>query len=432
LPEMAETESAFQLIVVLALALAGGLILNLMPCVLPVLALKFLGAMESGGKESRAVRAGFLASAGGVVAAFLLLAVAAIAGKEAGYLVGWGIQFQQPAFLILMVLLLVLFASNLLGFFEIGLPGWMSDVAGRRRDSRTLVGNFLTGAFATVLATPCSAPFLGTALGFALSRGAVEIVAVFAALGLGMASPYLAVAAAPGAARLLPRPGRWMTTLKRIFAAALAATALWLLSILAAQSSPAVAALVGSLAAGSAIALAFMRGGDFWRRGRIATVGVLALLAFAAPLYLTPAADRASTAPHGLWRDFDATAIPNLVATGHVVLVDVTADWCLTCKVNETFVLDTAEIVALLRGDGVVAMRADWTRPNDAITRYLASFGRYGIPFNAVYGPGAPQGIALPEVLTKDAVQRAIEKAAGRDTPVSRTKDSVAGSPAEG
>lgn len=428
LPEMAEGESASQMIIILALALAGGLILNLMPCVLPVLALKFLGAVGSGGKESRIVRTGFLASAAGIVAAFMLLAALAIGGRQAGYLVGWGIQFQQPAFLILMVLLLVLFACNLLGFFEVTLPGWMSNIAGRRLDPKTLGGNFLTGAFATVLATPCSAPFLGTAIGFALSRGAAEILAVFAALGLGMAVPYLAVAAVPGVARLLPRPGPWMTTLKRICAAALAGTALWLLSILAAQSSPGVAVLVGSLTAGSAMALAFMRGGDFWRRGRIATVAVLALLAFAAPLFPTPTADRSGTAPRGLWKDFDAAAIPSLVATGHVVVVDVTAEWCLTCKVNETLVLDTAEIVALLRGDKVVAMRADWTRPNDAITRYLASFGRYGIPFNAVYGPGSPQGIALPELLTKDAVEHAIEKAAGRDKPVSR----VAGSPAEG
>lgn len=432
LPEVAESESASQLIIILVLALVGGVILNLMPCVLPVLALKFLGAVESGGKESRAVRTGFLASASGVVAAFMLLAVAAIVGKEAGYLVGWGIQFQQPAFLILMVLLLAIFACNLLGFFEISLPGWMSNIAGRRLDPKTLTGNFLTGAFATVLATPCSAPFLGTALGFALSRGAAEILIVFAALGLGMALPYLAVAAAPGVARLLPRPGPWMTTLKRIFAVALAATALWLLSILAAQSSPAVAVLVGCLAAGSAMALAFMRGGDFWRRGRIATVAVLALLAFAAPVFLTPSADRTAAAPEGLWRNFDPAAIPNLVATGHVVVVDVTADWCLTCKVNEAFVLDTGEIVALLRADNVVAMRADWTRPDDAIARYLASFGRYGIPFNAVYGPGAPQGIALPELLTKDAIEQAIERAAGRDKPVSRARERVAGSPAKG
>ena len=419
LPEMPESEPASQIAIILALAFLGGLILNLMPCVLPVLALKFLGAVKSGGKESRAVRAGFLASAAGVVAAFVLLAFAAVVGKEAGYLVGWGIQFQQPAFLILMVLLLILFACNLLGFFEIALPGWMSDIARRPLDSKTLAGNFLTGVFATVLATPCSAPFLGTALGFALSRGAFEILTVFTALGLGMALPYLAVAAAPGVAHLLPRPGPWMTTLKRIFAVALAATALWLLSVLASQSSPTVAILVGCLAAANAMALAFMRDGEFWRKGRIAGVAVLALLAFAAPVFLTPSADRTETAPEGLWKIFDAAAIPSLVATGHVVVVDVTADWCLTCKVNETLVLDTAEIVALLRSDNVVAMRADWTRPNDAITRYLASFGRYGIPFNAVYGPGAPQGIALPELLTKDAVERAIEKAAKRDKPVS-------------
>lgn len=434
LPDMPAPEpSASHFLVILALGLLGGLILNLMPCVLPVLALKFVGVVQTRGKERAAVRTGFLASAAGVIAAFLVLALAAAVFKGAGYVVGWGIQFQQPVFLILMVLLLVIFACNLLGLFEIGLPGWMSDAAGARNDSHGLAGNFLTGVFATVLATPCSAPFLGTALGFALSRGPFEIFTVFAALGLGMAAPYLAVAAAPGVAQWLPHPGPWMVALKRILAAALAATALWLLTVLAAQSSPAAAATVGGLGAAIAAALVFMRGLEFWRRGRIAAVAVLALMAFAAPVFMPQTGGEAERkAPEGLWKNFDAAAIPSLVATGHVVMVDVTADWCLTCKVNEALVLDTPEIATLLSGDHVIAMRADWTRPNDAIARYLAGFGRYGIPFNAVYGPGAPQGVALPELLTQEAVERAMEKAAGRDAAVSRGKERVAGTPGDG
>lgn len=435
LPDMPPQSSASQLLVILSLALLGGLILNLMPCVLPVLALKFLGVVQSGGKERRALRTGFLASAAGVVSAFLALALAAVVFKEAGYVVGWGVQFQQPAFLVLMVLLLVFFACNLLGLFEFRLPGWLGDTAGAPLDSHAAVGNFLTGVFATVLATPCSAPLLGTALGFALSRGAFEIFTVFAALGLGMAVPYLAVAGFPGVARFLPHPGHWMIRLKQILAVALVATALWLLSVLATQVSPAVAATVGVLGAAIVAAFALMRG-EFWRRGRFAAVAVLALFAFAAPVFLGKTVGERNVeavreTPQGMWKKFDATAIPSLVATGHVVMVDVTADWCLTCKANKTFVLNSPEVADLLRTDGVVAMRADWTMPNDAIARYLASFGRYGIPFNAVYGPGAPQGIALPELLTKTAVERAVGQAGGGKT-IGAAKGILAERPGKG
>ncbi|HLF58029.1 MAG TPA: protein-disulfide reductase DsbD domain-containing protein [Alphaproteobacteria bacterium] len=391
---------------ILGIAVLGGLILNLMPCVLPVLSLKLLSVVASGGRGTKAVRIAFLATAGGVVASFLLLAAAVVAFKEAGYLVGWGVQFQHPAFLIVMVLLLALFACNLWGLFEIRLPGWLADTAARPVDSHSLAGNFATGAFATLLATPCSAPFLGTAVGFALSRGAFEIFAVFAALGAGLALPYLAVAASPHVAKFLPRPGHWMITLKRILALALAATAVWLLTVLAMQTSATAALIVAALAAGFALAFVGLRKSR--SRARIAAVAALSLLALLVPS-LFPGGGREIPSPRqGLWRGFDLASIPSLVATGHVVLVDVTADWCITCKANEAFVLSDPSIIALLTGDNVVAMRADWTRRDDAIARYLKQFGRYGIPFNAVYGPGAPGGIVLPELLTKGAVRRAI------------------------
>lgn len=397
---------------VLGLALLGGLILNLMPCVLPVLSLKLLSVVASGGRETKAARIGFLASASGIVASFLALAAAIVAFKAAGYLVGWGVQFQHPGFLVAMVLLLALFACNLWGLFEIRLPGWLADSAAEPIDSHSLAGNFATGAFATVLATPCTAPFLGTALGFALSRGPFEIFAVFAALGVGLAIPYLAVAAFPRLASFLPRPGHWMITLKRVLALALAATALWLVTVLAVQSSLPAAAAVAAAAAAIAVALAVLGKGPSKRQARIAAIAALSLLAFLAPAFLPGAAVKPAGPRQGLWQGFDAAAIPSLVATGKVVLVDVTADWCLTCKANAAFVLDDPGVVGLLTQDHVVAMRADWTKRDDAISRYLRQFGRYGIPFNAVYGPGAPQGLALRELLTKGAVRRAVEKAA--------------------
>ncbi len=401
----------------LAAALLGGLILNLMPCVLPVLSIKVLGAIGHGGAERRHVRAAFLASAAGILVSFLGLAGGAVAVKAAGQAVGWGIQFQHPGFLAIMAALLVLFAANLWGLFEIPLPGWLATAGGGRVPHHTLLGHFLSGAFASLLATPCSAPFLGTAIGFALARGPVEIVAIFATLGLGMAGPYLAVAAWPDAACRLPRPGPWMVTLKKVLGLALAATALWLLSVLAAQAGPRLAMAVGPALACATLFLA--AGRRLPARSRPAaslTAAAFAAAAAVAPYQATfvqpaPAADEAADGI--VWRPFDRAAIPGLVAAGKTVFVDVTADWCITCKVNKATVLARGPVATRLNA-GVVAMKADWTRPDDGIARYLASFGRYGVPFNVVYGPAAPTGIPLPELLTTGDVLTALDRAAPR------------------
>ena len=402
---------------ILGIAFLGGLILNLMPCVLPVLSLKLVGAVTYGGADKGEIRAGFLASAAGIVASFLLLAGGAIALKEAGLAVGWGIQFQQPLFLALMVTLLMLFAGNLLGLFEIGLPQRLSDLglAASDKDGKTgLAGHFLTGAFATLLATPCSAPFLGTAIGFALSRGAVEIAVVFLVMGLGLAAPYLLVAALPGLARALPRPGAWMIWLRRILGLALVATALWLFTVFAATAVMRDTLLLGGLALLLTAALSWRARNGAPGRRVAAPLALIAMLAVVAVGVQATPREQVAPAPsiyETAWRPFDQREIARLVAEGKTVLVDVTADWCLTCKVNKSLVLETEEISGLIGADDVIAMRADWTAPDPKIADYLASFGRYGIPFNAVYGPGAPGGLALPELLSLEAVQSAIEQA---------------------
>ena len=406
--------------VILALALLGGLILNLMPCVLPVLSIKLLAVVAMGGGERRAVRRAFLATAAGVVVSFMVLAGAAVAVKAAGLAVGWGIQFQQPAFLVAMALLVTLFAANLLGLFEIRLPGAAGDRLARAGAGHSLGGHFATGAFATILATPCSAPFLGTAIGFALARGAGEIFAVFAALGLGLALPYLLIAGWPGLATRLPRPGPWMVVLRRVLALALLATGVWLLSILDIQRGTGTAWLVGALMVAVLAMLWLVRR----RRDahRLAGVAILAVLAFLVPAVFDgaarpPAVDVAVLgAPNAAgvsWQPFDRAAIPGLVRAGKTVFVDVTADWCITCKVNKALVLDRGGVATRLGDAGVVAMRADWTNPDAAIAAYLASFGRYGIPFDAVYGPRAPGGVLLPELLTSASVLAAFDQAAG-------------------
>lgn len=396
-----------RLLPMLALALAGGFILNFMPCVLPVLALKLLGTVDHSARGQGAVRAGFLASAAGIVVTFLALAAIAIGFRAAGVAVGWGLQFQQPIFLVAMAAILTVFAANVWGLFEIPLPAAVTALG----EGRAHLGSFFAGVLATLLATPCTAPLLGTALGFALLSPPVAALAIFAAMGVGLALPYLAVAAAPSLALWLPKPGTWMIELKRVLGVALAATAIWLLWILAVESGTAVAIVCGVLLVAVVLAVG-------WVRPPVARrIAVVALIAGAliAPNFVTP--PLSSTAPDGLWRPFDKSRIASLVAQGRTVFVDVTADWCLTCKVNAGFALAPATVRQRLTAPDVVAMRADWTRPNPAIARYLREFGRYGIPFNIVYGPRAPQGVVLPEILTPASVLNGLARAAGAGAP---------------
>ncbi len=399
----------------LLVAVLGGLILNLMPCVLPVLSLKLLSVVGHGGGEKREVRLGFIAASAGILVSFLVLALALVALRAGGLAVGWGIQFQQPLFIAAMAAIVALFACNLFGWFEIGGPRFAFAAAETKAASRGIIGHFLTGALATLLATPCSAPFLGTAVGFALSRGAADIVAIFLALGLGLALPYLMVAAFPGLATRLPRPGAWMLHLRRGLGLGLVVTAVWLLTVLAAQRSAEAALLGGALLLFAMLVLALRsRLSEAARSYAPAAIAVLALGAVALPVSL-PAPDASAPqgkfADTGQWRGFDEAAIPALVAQDRVVFVDVTADWCITCQANKKLVLNRGQVAERLGGKEVIAMRADWTRPDPAIAKYLAKFGRYGIPFNVVYGPAAPAGIPLPELLTSDAVLAALDKA---------------------
>lgn len=343
----------------LLIALLGGLILNLMPCVLPVLSLKVLSVIGHGGKDGRAVIfRNFMASAAGIIFSFWLMALILTALKAAGTVIGWGIQFQHPAFLVFLIVVVLLFAANLWGLFDIPLPRFIArNIPAKHEHNPTLLGHFMTGAFATLLATPCTAPFLGTAVSFALSGSAIDLFIIFTFLGIGLALPYIVLALSPRLFKFMPRPGAWMIRMKKILALALVLTALWLANVLAAVVS-------------------------------------------------TPTLDEG-------WEPFDQQAIARLVAEDKTVFIDITADWCLTCKANKRIVLDDDEIEKILSADNIVKMQADWTHRDESISRYLQNFGRYGIPFNAVFGPGAPEGLVLPELLSKTAIKSAIAEAAG-------------------
>ena len=406
---------------ILGIALLGGLILNLMPCVLPVLSLKLLALTGYVGAERRAARVGLLATAAGVILSFGILAAALIALKAAGSAIGWGIQFQQPWFLAGMALITTLFAASLWGWMPIGLPAGVAGTFGSMRDHGRLTNAFLMGAFATLLAASCSAPFVGTAIGFALARAPVDIALVFGALGLGMAAPFLAVAALPGLIAYLPRPGRWMVWLECALGLALLGTAVWLLSVLALEAGVKIAIVVSAMLALLLAAVAWRQRLPVGRRAQ-GVIGIAALTLAALAVLLPSWRGQAlpigpTSAPSDTqWQVFDEAALRQMVSDGKVVFVDVTAAWCLTCKANELAVLDRPPVAARLHDPGVIAMRADWTRPDPRIIAYLQSFGRYGVPLDVVYGPGAPQGIALPELLSAEAVMDAFQRATSAGT----------------
>lgn len=377
------------LVAALLAALLGGLILNLMPCVLPVLSLKLLGLVGAAGAGRDQARASFLATALGILASFALLAGALVAARGLGLTIGWGVQFQQPLFLAAMALLVALFAANLFGWIEFGLPARLAGL-GTARARGPLLDAFLTGGLATLLATPCSAPFVGTAVGFALAGSNADIAAIFAGLALGFAAPYLVFAAWPGLGRLLPRPGAWMVRLRQGLGLVLAGTGLWLVSLL-----PPGWDWATGIAATALLLVLAMRAGGGWRFAPVLAMagGTIVVLLLSG---------RPSAPASGPWRVWSEAAVAAEVAAGRTVLVDVTADWCLTCKVNKLAVLDRTRFAEQLSTGKVIGFKADWTRPDPAIAAYLARFGRYGIPFDAIYDPSRPNGQALPELLTEE------------------------------
>ncbi|MGR3751987.1 protein-disulfide reductase DsbD family protein [Edwardsiella anguillarum] len=388
-------ESTLTLFGALALALAGGLILNLMPCVLPVLAMKLGSVLHVPAADVRGLRRQFLLSAAGIISAFALLAALMSGLRLSQQAVGWGIQFQSPWFLALMMLVTLLFAANLFGFFTITLSSpLMTRLAGRS------VGHFWQGILATLLATPCSAPFMGTALAFALAAPLAQLWLVFLALGVGMSVPWLAVAMWPGVARRLPRPGRWMLHLRLFLGLLMLASALWLLSLLAVHIGWSRVTWLMALVALSLLGLALWRYG---RRGFIAALAAGAMLVWVPGVMywgsaLTPLQDSV------VWQPLSEPALRQALAQRKRVFVDVTADWCVTCKANKINVLLRDDVQRALRADDVVALRGDWTLPSASLEAFMRQRGAVAIPFNQIYGPALPQGITLSPLLDRQSL----------------------------
>lgn len=395
------------LLPVLAMALLGGFILNLMPCVLPVLAMKLGSVLQVEGQTRSRVRGQFLASVAGIVVSFLALALMMTFLRLSNQALGWGIQFQNPWFIAAMALVMVLFSASLLGLFEIRLPSGITTSLATR-GGNGLAGHFWQGAFATLLATPCTAPFLGTAVSVALVAPLVQLWGIFLAMGIGMSLPWLAIAAWPGLARRLPRPGRWMNTLRVVLGLMMLGSAVWLISLLWLH--------IGKATWGVLTLVLVLLLAGVWRRyqRRDALVATaLALLVALSGYWLTSQTTGAVVEDRIAWQPLSEQAITDALAANKRVFVDVTADWCVTCKANKYNVLLRDDVQQALSAPDVVALRGDWSRPSDTVSQFLTRRQSAAVPFNQIYGPAQPQGTILPALLNREGVLNALSAAKG-------------------
>ena len=409
--------------VLLLFAILGGLILNLMPCVFPVLSIKAIGLVEEARKHPAAVRTKGLVFAAGVISSMLCLAAVLLTLRAGGEEIGWGFQLQSPLFVTLLVYLLLAVGLNLSGVFEVG--GGLAGVGDGLTQGDSYRASFFTGVLTTLVATPCTAPFMAFAVGAALTQPPIFALCIFAALGFGLALPYLLLSFAPWTRRALPKPGAWMDTLKQVFAFPIYASAAWLLWVLAQQTSSfgLGAALAGAILIALA-AWAYQKSKSSAAAGRVValvTATVAVLLAILLPVrFADVAAAASSVSAHGAqadgeWQPYDAAQVARLNAAGRPLLVNFTASWCLTCLVNERNAFTDSAVQEVFRNKGVTLMKGDWTNRDPAITQALASFGRAGVPLYVVYNskPGSTEPVILPQLLTASVVQSAFADAPG-------------------
>jgi len=403
--------SQFSLLYILLLAFTAGMILNLMPCVLPIISIKVMGFVGQADQPRSAIISSALLFSAGILSSMTVLALVVIVLRDLGHLVGWGFQFQQPAFVLVLTIVIFLLSLGFFELFNLQLPG--SNKANRlaSKFSHSPLSHFFDGVLATVLSTPCTAPFLGTALAFAFSQTSLVTFAVFLSIGFGLALPYFALSTQPALTRLLPKPGEWMNSFKELMGFFLLGTVIWLLFILHRQTEEGVIwalvlllalyFLVWLLTKLEVATLSKLRGTFY----KTVAVGVfLALSTFLWPWINTPR-NAAFTPESSLitWRPYSDTKLQDASAGGQAVFIDFTADWCVTCKVNEKLVLETSDFAALLKTYNVLPLKGDWTRSDEDTTRALKRFGGQGVPHYVLV---KPQGeiISFPTILTKSLV----------------------------
>jgi thiol:disulfide interchange protein len=402
----------------------GGLILNLMPCVLPVISLKIFGFVQQAGQSRQKIFRSGIAFTIGIFAWFIALAVLLIVLKGAGRDVTWGgFQFTNPYFVLALSVIVLVFALNLFGVFEVSLPQSVTRNLLSTSERKDLLGSFFQGVFATVLATPCTAPFLGTALGFAFTQSAAIILAMFIAIAAGMSAPYLLLSAQPAWLRFLPRPGAWMLHVKQFMGFLLLATLLFLLYVVGAQRG-----LEGAIWASCFLLVISVA---CWMKGafvvptasavkRIVVLVLMLLLVIGSGVYFI--GDKFQSAKiasldsqiRGDWQPFTPERLQTELEQGRTVFVDFTAAWCLTCKFNEASVLEAQDVREAFQRHGIVKLKADWTNGDPVITKLLQKFGRPGVPLYVLYPAKNEEPIVFPELLTKSMILDKLETVARR------------------
>ena len=405
---------------VIGFALLGGLILNLMPCVFPVLAVKAVGLAGLSGAARRQAVVHALAYTAGVVVTFLLVGALLLVVRESGEAAGWGFQFQSPAFVAGIAWVLFAVGLNLSGVYQVqlGAEGAGQSLAARGGHA----GSFFTGLLAVLVATPCTAPFMGVAISAALAAGSAGLtLAVFLAMGLGMAAPFLLLAALPGAARLLPRPGRWMELVRQALAFPMYGACVWLLWVMSEEAGPAGVlgaatglVLVGFAAWALGLSQAGVAGGGLSARARriahgAALAAVLAVLAVLSGIAMTPAMPAGLAAEPGV-EPFSLDRLAALRRDGRPVFVNITAAWCVTCLVNQRVALDQPAVRQEFAARGIAYLKGDWTRQDAGITNFLHSHGRDGVPLYVFYPSGQGASVVLPQILTEGIVLSALDQ----------------------
>ena len=374
----------------LILAFLGGLILNFMPCVLPVLSLKLLSLVKIGSEDAIKVKNNIISIVLGIFTSFLFLSLFIITMKFLGHSIGWGFQFQNLYFLVFITTIVFIFSLNLLGFFEIILPVKLFNNINEYINSNKTSGYYFSGVFATLMATPCSAPFLGTAIGFSAITSNLNILMIFISVALGFSLPYLLIFLNPKFLKIIPKPGQWMDVFKFILGLILLATSGWLMKL---SGIDEVFILIIILLVTTLSLILFFN-----------IKKLFTSLIFSIVIFLFLIKPFQNTQKQNNWVDFDEQILNLEVSNDKVLLLDLTADWCITCQINKQTTLENEDLIEFLKSNNILLMRGDWTKPNDKILNFIKKNGRLGIPLNIIYGPRKKNGILLPEILTKDLI----------------------------
>ncbi len=401
-------------------AFLGGIILNLMPCVFPVLSMKALSIVKTGNDDKSAVRLSGIAYTAGILLAFAVIAMLLIIIQQGGAQIGWGFQFQSPGFVLTLAVLLYLIGLNLSGFFDIN-AGGIAGLGQNLTQGKGFMPSFMTGILATLVATPCTAPFMATALGFAITQPAIVSLIIFLALGFGLALPYLAICFIPAVQKILPKPGAWMDVFKQVLAFPMYASAIWLAWVLSMQIGPSAIVVASGVMLGLTIAIWFLNVKP--SKGTMAPIClILFAVSFIGTIWFGYAgiASADQTVPHTQnnnqehaikWQNFTQDKLDTLLAGDNPVFVDMTAAWCITCKVNEKVALNIPSTAEIFEDMNIQALQGDWTNQNPEITKYLARYGRNGVPLYVYYNkPDSktglrPQPVVLPQLLTPGIVR---------------------------